>query len=164
VRRGAAVRSGDFLAGFLLDRALHWDTLMSRLRPRSTPSNLPTVASVLVVDDDLVVGRSLCRALQVLRPDFHFDLVTSGEAALDHVRHNPCDVIVTDLDMGRISGSELLEILARDYPRVLRIVHSSQNEALISLELRHLVHASLDKPARPTHIAELIDRELDASK
>jgi DNA-binding NtrC family response regulator len=154
----------DFLAGFSLDQGLHWVTPMSRLRSQSTSSNLPAVASVLVVDDDLVVGRSLCRALQALRPDFRFELATSGEAALAHVRQNPCDVIVTDLDMGRVSGSELLEILARDYPRILRIVHSSQNEALISLELRHLVHASLDKPARPTHIAELIDRELDATK
>ena len=137
---------------------------MSRLRSRSTPSNLPTLASVLVVDDDLVVGRSLCRALQVLRPDFRFELATSGEAALDHLRHNACDAIVTDLDMGRVSGSELLQILARDYPRVLRIVHSSQIEALVSPELRHLVQASLDKPARPTHIADLIARELDANK
>jgi DNA-binding NtrC family response regulator len=115
---------------------------------------------VLVVDDDLVVGRSLCRALQALRPDFRVELATSGEAALAHLKDHPCDVIVTDLDMRRISGSELLETLASEYPHIVRIVHSSQKEALVSDELRHLVHAALDKPARPSHIAELIQREL----
>jgi len=135
---------------------------MSRFRSRPVSVNTPTVASVLVVDDDLVVGRSLCRALQALRSDFRVELATSGEAALEHLRTHPCDVIVTDLEMGRLSGSELLETLARDYPEIVRIVHSSQKEALDSHEMRQLVHGSFDKPARPSYIADLIERTLPA--
>ena len=136
---------------------------MARLRSRPAPSDVPITASVLVVDDDLVVGRSLCRALNAMLPGFRVELVPSGEAALDWLRQNPCDVIVTDLDMGRLSGSALLQTLASEFPRIIRIVHSSRKEALESRELRQLIHDSLEKPARPTHIAELITRHVGST-
>jgi two-component system response regulator YesN len=112
------------------------------------------------VEDDLVVGRSLCRALAALRPDFNVELATSGEAALHELRSASYDVVVTDLDMGRVSGSALLQTLAREFPKVVRIVHSSRMEASLENELRLLIHAALLKPADPAALVRAIASEL----
>jgi DNA-binding NarL/FixJ family response regulator len=86
----------------------------------------------------------------------------SGEAALSMLAATRYDAVVTDLEMGRVSGADLLRILARDYPAVLRVVHSSHNGPSQMDELRHLVHASLDKPARPGDVLEAVERGLKA--
>ncbi len=49
----------------------------------------------------------------------------SGEAALSMLAAARYDVVVTDLEMGRVSGADLLRILARDYAGIGRVVHSS---------------------------------------
>ncbi len=135
---------------------------MPLFRSRAPRSTTPIVATVLVVDDDLIVGRSLCRALQALRPDFRVEFALSGEAALSMLAASRYDVVVTDLEMGRVSGADLLRILARDYPAVRRIVHSSHTEASQMHDLRQLVHAVLEKPARPGELLEAVEMVLRA--
>lgn len=133
---------------------------MPLFRSRAPRSTTPIVATVLVVDDDLIVGRSLCRALQALRPDFRVEFAISGEAALSMLAASRYDVVVTDLEMGRVSGADLLRILARDYPAVRRVVHSSHTEASPMHDLRQMVHAVLEKPARPGELLEAVERVL----
>lgn len=133
---------------------------MPLFRSRAPRSTTPIVATVLVVDDDLIVGRSLCRALQALRPDFRVEFAISGEAALSMLAASRYDVVVTDLEMGRVSGADLLRILARDYPAVRRVVHSSHTEASQMHDLRQMGHAVLDKPARPGELLEAVEMVL----
>lgn len=133
---------------------------MPLFRSRAPRSTTPIVATVLVVDDDLIVGRSLCRALQALRPDFRVEFAISGEAALSMLAASRYDVVVTDLEMGRVSGADLLRILARDYPSVRRVVHSSHTEASQMHDLRQVVHAVLEKPARPGELLEAVETVL----
>lgn len=135
---------------------------MPLFRSRAPRATTPIVATVLVVDDDLIVGRSLCRALQALRPDFRVEFAISGEAALSMLAASRYDVVVTDLEMGRVSGADLLRILARDYPAVRRIVHSSHTEASQMHDLRQMVHAVLEKPARPGELLEAVEMVLRA--
>jgi len=133
---------------------------MALFRSRAPRSTTPIVAAVLVVDDDLIVGRSLCRALQALRPDFRVELAMSGEAALSMLSASRFDVVITDLEMGRVSGADLLRILARDYPAVRRVVHSSHVEPSQMDDLRRLAHAVLDKGARPGDVLAAVEQIL----
>ena len=133
---------------------------MPLFRSRAPRSTTPIVATVLVVDDDLIVGRSLCRALNALRPDFRVDFAMSGEAALSMLAAGRYDVVVTDLEMGRVSGADLLRILARDYPGIGRVVHSSHIEPSQMDELRHLVHDAIEKPAAPGQVLEAVEQVL----
>jgi DNA-binding NtrC family response regulator len=133
---------------------------MPFFRSRAPRSTTPIVATVLVVDDDLIVGRSLCRALQALRPDFRVEFAMSGEAALSMLASSRYDVVVTDLEMGRVSGQDLLRILVREYPAVRRVVHSSHIGPSQVDELRQLVHKALDKPAHPSHLLHAIEEAL----
>lgn len=133
---------------------------MPFFRSRAPRSTTPIVATVLLVDDDLIVGRSLCRALQALRPDFRVDFALSGEAALSMLAATRYDVVVTDLEMGRVSGAELLRILARDYPAIRRVVHSSHIGPTQMEELRHLAHDSVEKPARPGDLLAAVEQVL----
>jgi CheY-like chemotaxis protein len=115
---------------------------------------------VLVVDDDLIVGRSLCRALQALRPEFRVEFAISGEAALSTLSRQRIDAVITDLEMGRLSGADLLRILARDYPATKRVVHSSRIGSEQLDEVRHLVHRALEKPAHPAQLLQALEEAL----
>lgn len=84
----------------------------------------------------------------------------SGDAALSMLAASRYDVVVTDLEMGRVSGQDLLRILIRDYPAVRRVVHSSHIGPTQADELRQLVHAALDKPAHPAHLLHAIESAL----
>ena len=130
---------------------------MPFFRSRAPRSTTPIVATVLLVDDDLIVGRSLCRALQALRPDFRVEFAISGEAALSMLAATRYDVVVTDLEMGRVSGADLLRILARDYPAVRRVVHSSHIGPTQMEELRHLAQGAIEKPARPGDLLAAVE-------
>lgn len=133
---------------------------MSRLRSRQSNDPQTRVVSILVVDDDLIVGRSLCRALSALRPSYQVELATSAEDALVRVRTAAPHALVTDLEMGRVTGTELLELVARSYPAIARVVHSSRTEALRGTEMRRLAHAAFAKPADPAEILAAIELAL----
>jgi len=68
-------------------------------------------ARVLVVDDNADMRRYISRLLAA-----HYDVVTAGdgEAALDLVRADPPDLVVTDVMMPRLDGLELLRRLRAD--------------------------------------------------
>ncbi len=80
-----------------------------------------SVPVILIVDDDEV-------AVEILRTNVHalgFDktvAVHSGHDALDVVRNRPITVVLLDLFMPGMSGMEVLETLAQEFPRIPVIV------------------------------------------
>src|SRR5690606_3704046 len=49
------------------------------------PEPVPKTLGILVIDDDRVSGRSLCRALAKLRPSYAVELSTSSEMAISRL-------------------------------------------------------------------------------
>jgi DNA-binding response OmpR family regulator len=92
----------------------------SRSRPRPcVRTEVPDMAAILVVDDELEVGEAIRRVLE--RAGFVVDVTNSADGALEALdRHQP-DIVVTDVIMPKIHGLDLIKILRGQYPRV-RIV------------------------------------------
>jgi CheY-like chemotaxis protein len=63
----------------------------------------------LVVDDSMLIRYTVCRFLE--QRGFAVESATNGAEALDVLRHVHADLIVTDMQMPKMSGSELITAL-----------------------------------------------------
>jgi len=78
--------------------------------------------TVLFVDDDPIVLRSIARGL--LDEPYNICFARSGEEALTILSKQEVHVLVTDIRMPEMDGTELLKIVTREYPHIVKMVLS----------------------------------------
>lgn len=71
---------------------------------------MPAVA--LVVDDSMLIRYTVCRSLE--ERGFTVESATNGLEALQILSRVRPDIIVTDMDMPKMSGGELISALKKD--------------------------------------------------
>ncbi len=112
---------------------------------------------ILIADDQPHVIRILAQALE--RDGYEVDSVLDGQAALERVRLDPPDVLITDIDMPRLDGEALCKQIVGEMPlRRFRIfVMTSRTE------LEHRVWAGdidnlvfLEKPISLRKLSSLL--------
>ncbi len=116
-------------------------------------------ASILVVDDELIERQTLTDILRL--EGYHVEAAANGEAAVDHVRLNPVDLIILDLRMPGMSGLDVIKVISRispDIAIILLTAHGSIESAIDAL--RSQVHDYLLKPASPAQIIDSVTRGL----
>lgn len=94
------------------------------------------MTTVLVVDD-VASDRALAGGLIEKGTGFTVTFAASGEEALDRIRRLAPDAVVTDLQMGDLTGLDLVEILADEFPDlpvVLMTAHGSEEIATAALQ------------------------------
>lgn len=116
---------------------------------------------VLVVDDDAEVLRLIQRALQLDR--HRVEVAESVDEALDRIRREPYDLVLTDLVMPGGTGLALHRTLAAEAPELaVRVVFFSG--AVGCEEVRHEVEATgrvlLSKPFRLEELRAAMHRTL----
>ncbi len=122
-------------------------------------------SSILVVDDELAVREMMRDALTAR--GHRVDVVESGQGALDAVRRQRYDAIVSDLKMPEMDGRELFERLMKDHPDLAgRTVFTSGDT--VSDETRSFFEKSgrpyILKPFKVQDMIESVERVIvDAS-
>ena len=82
---------------------------------RSSPlSTAATCATILVVDDEPLVRNAFARVLE--RAGHHVLRAGDGREALDQLRSDIVDLVITDLMMPGMNGVEFAGVLAEGYP------------------------------------------------
>ncbi|MBT3175493.1 MAG: sigma-54-dependent Fis family transcriptional regulator [Desulfobacula sp.] len=71
---------------------------------------------ILVVDDELIIRESLTGWLQ--RDGYHVENVSSGEKAIDILKTKSFDLLLLDIQMGGISGMDVLKHVKENYPDI----------------------------------------------
>jgi CheY-like chemotaxis protein len=66
----------------------------------------------LVVDDSMLIRHTVCRFLE--ERGFAVESATNGQEALEVLKRVRPDVIITDIQMPRMSGSELITAIKSD--------------------------------------------------
>ena len=84
--------------------------------------------------------------LRPKRNEWHMTFVGSAQAALDALKAEPCEVVVTDMRMPGMNGAELLEVVQREYPDTIRLILSGQAETESVMKALGVSHQFLSKP------------------
>ncbi|WP_371140974.1 ATP-binding protein [Burkholderia cepacia] len=152
----AALRDALATAAGLAAPSVHRPATPSMARARH--------ARLLVVEDDDVARTLLMTQLGIL--GFHdVDDVPDGVAAIDCCRHHHYDLILTDLNMPDISGTEMLKRLRQiDIATPVVLVSASVPIAADDHSIRDGFAAIVEKPLSIEQLAALLDRLLPADQ
>ena len=107
--------------------------------------------SILVVDDE----RSMRDFLKILLTKEGYDVATAanGNAALDHLSTNTCDLIITDNRMPGMSGLELLAAVKDDQPDlpvIMITAFASPDDAVHAMK-----NGAFDYISKPFNVDEI---------
>ena len=116
--------------------------------PAAEPSGRPRI---LVVDDEASIRDLLAKALALA--DYDVELAIDGETALECLRTQLFDLLITDLKMPRVDGLTVIREARRrhaDLPVIIITGFSSEASAIEAVNLG--VAGYLVKPFRIPHI------------
>ena len=113
----------------------------------------PFADELFVVDDEPDIAKTLA---DLLRLDHHrVDVAPNGRAALEKLRAERYDLVLSDLKMPELDGPGLYETLARDHPHLLRRVVFLTGDALSSEITAFLERAGAPYLYKPFTLEEL---------
>jgi len=114
---------------------------------------LPTIARILVADDDNAVVDAISHSLE--QEHFHVEIARDGEDALEKARAAQFDVVILNVMMPRLFGTDVCRTLRSesDVPIILLSARDSELDRVLGLEL-----GADDYVTKPFSMAELISR------
>jgi HD-like signal output (HDOD) protein/CheY-like chemotaxis protein len=101
---------------------------------------------ILFVDDETRLLDGIRRFLYPMREVWQISFAGSGPQALEIMSRDPFDVIVTDIRMPGMDGTELLARVRELHPGTVRIVLSGQSDRDLTLKAAVSAHQYLSKP------------------
>jgi len=116
--------------------------------------------AILVVDDEPVTRQSLSDILRL--EGYAVASQPNGQAAVEHVRTHPVDLMIVDLRMPGMDGLEVVQVVNQVSPEtevILLTAYASTESAIQALRLR--IHDYLQKPAMPPQIVASVKKGLD---
>jgi CheY-like chemotaxis protein len=121
------------------------------------------MAKLLVVDDS-GVDRRLMEGLLACEPDFEVHCVSSGAQALEAIRRDPPDLVLTDLVMPEMNGLELVRAVRERFPLVPLVLLTSQGNEEVAVEaLQQGASSYVSKKALAQHLVETVHKVLAVS-
>lgn len=113
--------------------------------------------NILIVDDEPIIGDGVKRTLIARFPSFRVHLATSPEEAVQVLRSQSIDVVLTDILMPGMTGLELMSISRKRHPHVKWVVISAHSEFAYAQEAVRLgARDYLLKPIGKELLTELI--------
>jgi HD-like signal output (HDOD) protein len=119
---------------------------------------------ILFVDDEVLILEGLRARLHRMGQSWEMTFAESGARALQELEAHPYDVIVSDMRMPSMDGSQLLRIVSERWPETIRIVLSGFSEMQQTMRLVPIAHQFLSKPCQPAELENVIDRCLALQK
>ena len=113
---------------------------------------------ILFVDDEQGLLDGLRVRLRGLRSRWEMLFVDSGAAAIAQMELRPVDVVVADMRMPHMDGSQLLADVRKRWPQTIRIVLSGSADEEKASQMLTLAHQYLSKPCDALQIENVIAR------
>ncbi|MBW2427462.1 MAG: HDOD domain-containing protein [Deltaproteobacteria bacterium] len=101
---------------------------------------------ILFVDDEPMVLRGLQRTLRKMRDEWDMAFTSSAKEALASLDEKPMDVIISDMKMPQMDGTQLLAEVKRRHPHMVRLILSGHVEQEATIKSVLFAHQCLSKP------------------
>ncbi|AQT68686.1 Hydrogenase transcriptional regulatory protein hupR1 [Anaerohalosphaera lusitana] len=115
---------------------------------------------ILFVDDDKHLLNGLRRMLRKMKDRWDMDFANGGQEALDALRLNKYDVIVSDMLMPGISGVRLLEHVRERYPGTIRFMLTGCSKEPLNEHAIMCAHQMVAKPCDTDELINMIEHSL----
>jgi len=111
--------------------------------------------------DDLQPNRLLFQA--TFEKEYHIILAESALKALEILKQEDIQVLVTDQRMPDMTGTELLEIVAREYPEIRRFLLTAYTdfESVVEAINKGRIHGYINKPIQAEEVKKSINNSLE---
>ncbi len=113
---------------------------------------------ILFVDDEPNLLHGLRRMLRPMRQSWDMHFVESGPEALQVIDQQPCDVVVSDMRMPGMDGSQLLYKVRQYSPETIRFILSGHSDQSMILRSVGPTHQFLAKPCDATELKTTLSR------
>ncbi len=118
---------------------------------------MPPPFLALVVDDSMLIRHTVCRFLETR--GFLVESATNGAEALEMLSRIRPDIIVTDLQMPKMNGQELLVALkARPETEAIPVIvlAGRQGSEPIDIQSKYIIHKDIDIVSQLSRTVEAI--------
>jgi DNA-binding NtrC family response regulator len=115
---------------------------------------------ILFVDDEPRVLSGLRRMLRPNRNRWDMEFVEGGVAAVETLRTDHVDVLVSDYRMPEMDGAQLLEYVLAHFPATARVILSGQTHEDNLPRIMELAQEFIHKPSTPEQIVAVVERLL----
>ena len=112
--------------------------------------------SILFVDDDTNLLSGLKRLLRSLHEDWDLHFISDPEQAVIDIGQGHYDVIITDMRMPKVDGSQVVQAAKLSSPESVRIVLTGQAEFDCLLNTMGKAHRFLSKPCDSELLKQVI--------
>jgi HD-like signal output (HDOD) protein/CheY-like chemotaxis protein len=116
---------------------------------------------ILFVDDEARILDGIRRSMYSMRGEWQMQFASSGADALKALAAEPADVVVSDMRMPGMDGSELLAEVKRLYPGTVRFILSGQAETESIIRATRSAHRYLSKPCDAATLSAAIARAME---
>ena len=120
----------------------------------------PKLPTILFVDDEIGILDGLRRKLSDQDDRWIMLFATGGEPALETMKSNQVDVVVTDMRMPNMDGATLLEEVSKRYPSAARFILSGFSERESIFRTLGPAHQYFVKPCDTDILVKAIERSL----
>ncbi|MBC8018883.1 MAG: response regulator [Verrucomicrobia bacterium] len=119
--------------------------------------------NILVVDDEIMVCRGISLILsQSVLPLGEIFIAQNGFEALDLIRLERIDLVITDIQMEQMNGIELMETIFLENPAIPVLVLSAHGEFEYAQKaMKFGAKEYIVKPVRPDHLISIVGKALE---
>ena len=114
--------------------------------------------SVLIVEDDENIRDFLREVLD----DYELNIASDGDEAIEQIKTNDFNLVITDLRMPTISGEEVIRFIKENKPEIKIIVISGYSSLYaVSQSVTNGASAFLSKPFSIKELMETVNKVLE---
>jgi HD-like signal output (HDOD) protein/ActR/RegA family two-component response regulator len=110
---------------------------------------------VMFVDDEVMILKGFKRAF--FRSKWQLLFADSANKALQLLKREPVDFIISDMRMPGMNGSDLLEKVSVLYPSIVRIILSGHSDEDASKTASFVAHQWFNKPCQPKVLEDILN-------